>query len=92
VNHGIDASLGLEIVLATLQRLRQQGILRAEMKQVPGIQGLCRCMIVFVEGKIVSCTVDDTTGRRYAVALDVIIATNRKKGPFAWTFHPQTTV
>ncbi|GHO64955.1 hypothetical protein KSC_038470 [Ktedonobacter sp. SOSP1-52] len=89
MDKGIDASLGLEVALMTLQRLRKHGILSAEVSHIPGVRGRCRCTIEIADGKITSCIVEDTTGKRYSLGIDVVIATNNKKGPFAWSFHPQ---
>jgi hypothetical protein len=92
VDKGIDASLGLEVALLTLQRLRKQGVLQAEVSHIPGVQGRCRCSIGVVGGKITSCYIEDTAGNRYSIGIDVVVATDRKKGPFAWSFHPQAAL
>lgn len=91
MDKGIDASLGLDVALMTLQRLRKSGILKAEVSHIPGVRGRCRCSIEIVGGKITSCTVEDTAGSRYSVGVDVVIATNQKRGPFTWSYHPQTS-
>lgn len=89
MDNGIDASLGLEVVLTALHRLRKSGILQAEVAHIPGIRGRCRCSIEFVGGKITSCTLEETNGKRQAIGLDVIVSANQKKGPFTWSFHPK---
>lgn len=90
MDKGIDASLGLDVVLMTLQRLRKNGILQAQISHIPGIAGQGRCLIEVVAGKVTSCIVEDAAGNRHTVSIDVVIATNTKRGPFAWTFHPRT--
>ncbi|MBE3560040.1 MAG: hypothetical protein IMW89_12550 [Ktedonobacteraceae bacterium] len=89
MDNGIDASLGLAIVLNTLQRYQKQGMLQAEIVHVPGIRGRCQCYIFLTGGKITSCSVEDATGRRFPITIDTIINIDEKKGPFAWVFRPQ---
>jgi hypothetical protein len=89
VDKGIDASLGLEVALMTLQRLNKQGVLQAEVLHIPGVRGQCRCSIEIIGGKITSCVVEDSAGNRYAIGIHVVIATDQKKGPFSWSFLPK---
>lgn len=89
MDKGIDASLGLDVALLTLQRLRKHGRLQAEVSHIPGVRGRYHCSIEIVEGKVTSCILEDTTGNRYPAGIDVIVVADQKKGPFSWVFRPQ---
>lgn len=88
MDNGIDASLGLDVTLTVLSRLRKGGVLRAEVSSLPGRHGQYHCVIEFVEGQITSCVIEDAAGRRQNIDVRVIIAADHKKGPFSWSFHP----
>ncbi len=84
----IDASLGLSFSLPLFERYRKNGQLEAELHHVPGIRGRCKGYLHLVEGKVVSCHLEDRDGRRRAVGKELLIRLDDERGPFEWTLLP----
>ncbi|GCE30764.1 hypothetical protein KDA_62480 [Dictyobacter alpinus] len=84
----IDASLGLEFSLALFERYRKNGLLQAEIQHVPGIRGRCKGFLHLVEGKIITCYIEDKEGRRHTTDQGLLIRVDSERGPFEWTLSP----
>jgi len=83
-NDWIDASLGLAFSLPLFEQYRKNGLLQAELHHVPGVRGRCKGYLHLVEGKVVSCYLDDRQGQRHQVNLSMFIQLDKERGPFEW--------
>jgi hypothetical protein len=81
----IDASLGLAFSLALFEQYRKSGLLQAELHHVPGLRGRCKGYLHLVEGKVVTCYLEDTQGQRHPVSKDMLARLDSEKGPFEWS-------
>lgn len=85
----IDASIiGLQVTLQLLQQYYQSGTLEADISAALRKRGLYTAHIVIVEGKIVSCYVQDKIAQSPS-SIEALLALDRDKGPFTWRFQPQ---
>jgi hypothetical protein len=84
----IDASLGLAFSLALFGQYRRNGLLQAELHHVPGVRGRCRGYLHLVDGKVVSCYIDDRLGQRHTVSQDMLSRLDSTRGPFEWALMP----
>jgi hypothetical protein len=84
----IDASLGLAFSLALFEQYRKNGLLQAEVHHVPGYRGRCKGNLHLVEGKVVSCYLEDKRGQRQQISKDTLIRTDNDRGPFEWILMP----
>lgn len=84
----IDASLGLAFSLAVFERYRKSGLLCAEIHRIPGMRGRCKGYLHLIEGKVVSCYLENMQGQRQAASMDMFIQWDNKKGPFEWSLMP----
>lgn len=87
-NDWIDASLGLTFSLPLFERYRKNGLLQAELHHVPGIRGRCKGYLHLVEGKVVSCHIEDLHGQRHQVNIAMLIQLDNERGPFEWVLVP----
>jgi len=87
-NDWIDASLGLTFSLPLFERYRKNGLLQAELHHVPGIRGRCKGYLHLVEGKVVSCQLEDRQGQRHQVNVAMLIQLDNERGPFEWVLIP----
>jgi hypothetical protein len=87
-NDWIDASLGLTFSLPLFERYRKNGQLQAELHHVPGIRGRCKGYLHLVEGKVVSCHIEDRQGQRHQVNIAMLIQLDNERGPFEWMLVP----
>jgi hypothetical protein len=83
-NDWIDASLGLAFSLPLFEQYRKNGLLQAELHHVPGVRGHCKGYLHLVEGKVVSCYLDDRQGQRHQVNVAMLIQLDNERGPFEW--------
>jgi hypothetical protein len=83
-NDWIDASLGLAFSLPLFEQYRKNGLLQAELHHVPGVRGRCKGYLHLVEGKVVSCYLDDRQGQRHQVNAAMLIQLDNERGPFEW--------
>lgn len=83
-NDWIDASLGLAFSLPLFEQYRKNGLLQAELHHVPGVRGRCKGYLHLVEGKVVSCYLDDRQGQRHQVNVAMLIQLDNERGPFEW--------
>lgn len=80
-----DASIGLAFSLAAFEQYRKNGLLQSEIYNVPNIRGRCKGYLQLVEGKVVSCYIEDKNGQRHAIPTHVLIQLDNERGPFDWT-------
>jgi hypothetical protein len=80
-----DASIGLAFSLTAFERYRKNGLLQAELHHVPGIRGRCKGYLQLVEGKVVSCYIEDKDGHRHSTQASILIQLDNERGPFDWT-------
>lgn len=80
----IDASLGLAFSLMLFEQYRRNGVLQAELHHVPGFRGSCKGYLHLVEGKVVTCYLEDKQGKRHAVSTAMLSHLDSEKGPFEW--------
>jgi hypothetical protein len=90
-NGNIDASVDLAFSLKVCAVYRQNGLLQATVRHVPGIKGNCKATIQLQQGTVVACFVEDNKGRRLLTTKEVLIRVDDEKGPFEWTLLPQAT-
>lgn len=83
-NDWIDASLGLALSLPLFEQYRKDGLLQAELHHVPGVRGRCKGYLHLVEGKVVSCYLDDRQGQRHQVNVSMFLQLDKERGPFEW--------
>jgi hypothetical protein len=81
-----DASAGLAFNLSLFERYRKNGQLQAEVHHIPGIRGHYRAYVHLVEGKVVSCTIEDKKGERQRITQEALIRADTARGPFEWKF------
>lgn len=81
----IDASVGLAVSLRLFERYRQSGLLQAPIRRVPGFRGACIAYLKLIEGKVVSCDIQDSEGQQHPVPIDFLARLDQEKGPFEWT-------
>ncbi len=84
----IDASLGLAYSLELFERYRKDGLLQAEVHHVPGVVGRCWGHMHLVEGKVVSCYLENAVGERKAIDKGLLLRLDRERGPFEWLLKP----
>lgn len=84
----IDASLGLAFSLALFEQYQKSGLLQAELQRVPGFRGRCKGCLQLVEGKVVTCYLEDMQGRRHTASKELLTRLDSEKGPFEWTLTP----
>ena len=84
----IDASIGLAFSLVLFERYRRNGVVQAELHHVPGMRGQCRGYLHLIEGKAVSCTIEDRQGQRHQVSKETLIQLDNDRGPFEWVLMP----
>jgi hypothetical protein len=84
----IDASIGLAFSLTLFERYRKTGLMQAEIHHVPGIRGRCKGYLHLVEGKVVSCYIEDKEGQRQSIGKDILIKVDKDRGPFEWSLAP----
>lgn len=80
-----DASIGLAFSLSAFEMYRKNGLLHAELHHVPGIRGRCTGYLQLVEGKVVSCYIEDKDGHKHLTQLNRLIQLDNERGPFDWT-------
>ena len=85
----IDASLGLTFSLSLFEQYQKNGLLQAELHHVPGIRGRCKGYLHLIEGRVVSCYLDDQQGQRYYVDEALFVQLDDAHGPFEWVLIPQ---
>jgi hypothetical protein len=86
MDHGhFDASIGLAFSLSAFERYRKNGLLQAELHHVPGIRGRCTGYLQLIEGKVVSCYIEDKDGHRHLIQASKLIQIDNERGPFDWT-------
>ncbi len=81
---GFDASLGLAFSLELFKRYRKSGVLRCEIRRVPGFRGPGIAYLELIEGAVVASYVEDKTGQRYPISKNTLIQLDKEKGPFEW--------
>lgn len=86
-----DASIGLAFSLIAFETYRKNGLLQAELHHVPGIRGRCKGYLQLIEGKVVSCYIEDKGGYRHSTHMSVLIQLDNERGPFDWTLAPLPT-
>lgn len=84
----IDASIGLAFSLAIFEQYRNSGLLQAELQKVPGYQGRCKGYLHLIEGKVISCYLEDRIGQRHPTDKSVLIQLDSRRGPFEWSLTP----
>lgn len=84
----IDASVGLSFSLLLFERYRKNGLLQAELHHVPGIRGRCMGYLHLVEGKVITCYLEDKQGNRYSASKDMLMRVDDERGPFEWVLQP----
>lgn len=85
----IDASIiGLQATLQLLQQYYQSGTLIADVSAAMRKRGPHNAHIVIVEGKVVSCYIEDKIAQ-YPSRIEALVALDTNEGPFTWRFHPQ---
>jgi hypothetical protein len=84
----IDASLGLAFSLALFERYRRSGVLQAEIHHVPGHRGRCKGFLHLIEGKVVTCFIEDKKAQRHPISKEILIRTDSDRGPFEWILTP----
>jgi hypothetical protein len=79
--------LDLETLLLFLGSRRQNGELSADLKRFPGIahKGPCRVHITLIEGKVVSCSIQDLAGKEL-VSGESAIRGLQRLGQLDWTW------
>lgn len=87
-NDWIDASVGLAFSLTVFARYRRSGLLRAELQHVPGFRGRCVGLLQLIEGRVVSCILEDAHGEYHAVSKEMLVRLDSAKGPFEWVLIP----
>lgn len=85
----MDASVGLTFSLRLFQRYKRSGILQAEIRHMPGIQGACTAYIQLTTGSVTSCYLQNRKGQRFATTVEDLCRVDQERGPFAWAFHQQ---
>lgn len=80
-----DASIGLAFSLTAFERYRKNGLLQAELHHVPGIRGRCQGVLQLVEGKVISCYIEDKDGHRHSTQTSILVQLDNERGPFDWT-------
>lgn len=81
---GFDASIGLAFSLSAFEMYRKNGLLQAELHHVPGIRGRCTGYLQLIEGKVVSCYIEDKDGHKHLTQLNRLIQLDNERGPFDW--------
>lgn len=79
-----DASVGLAFSLVAFEKYRKNGVLSAELHNVPGIRGRCKGYLHLVEGKVVSCYIEDKKGQHYPIQTSLLVQVDNERGPFVW--------
>lgn len=87
-NEHFDASAGLMFSVRLFEKYRKNGLLQAKLHHVPGISGHCQGYVLFVEGMVTSCYVEDTNNRQYLISKQTLIDVDEKRGPFDWRLQP----
>jgi hypothetical protein len=87
-NRNIDASVGLAFSLPLFERYRQNGVLQAEVHHVPGVRGRCMGFVHLVEGKVVSCYLEEKDGQRRPITKELLTRVDSERGPFEWKLKP----
>lgn len=85
----MDASVGLEFSLKLFQQYQRSGILRAQIRYVPGVHGLCTAYVHLTAGRVTACYVVDKPGQRIQSDIEMLCRIDRQKGPFEWVFEEQ---
>ncbi|MBO0778900.1 MAG: hypothetical protein J2P37_08755 [Ktedonobacteraceae bacterium] len=86
----MDASVGLAFSLKLFQRYRRTGILQAQVRHIPGIQGMCTAYVHLIDGAVTACYVENNRGERFQSSPSMLIRIDSEKGPFEWTFQVRT--
>lgn len=81
---GIDASLGLAFSLELFKQYRKSGLLRSELRQIPGFRGPGTACLELVEGSITASYIEDKQGQRTTISSSALIQLDKEKGPFKW--------
>lgn len=87
----MDASVGLTFSLRLFQRYRRNGILQAEIRHVPGIQGACTAYIHLTAGSVTTCYLENRQGQRFSFSIEDLCRIDQEKGPFSWVFQQQAS-
>lgn len=87
----MDASVGLTFSLKLFQRYKRSGTLQAEIRHVPGIQGMCTAYVQLTAGSVAACYLENKQKQRVPFAIDELCRIDAERGPFEWTFQPQAS-
>ena len=92
----IDASVGLTMALELLASERLTGELWASISQGFLRKITSQYVIKVADGRIVSCfRIEQRASEQRALQIPIdqnmLIQLDHRKGPFAWSFHPQTS-
>lgn len=87
----MDASVGLTFSLKLFQRYKRSGTLQAEIRHVPGIQGMCTAYVQLTAGSVTACYLENKQKQRVPFAIDELCRIDAERGPFEWTFQPQAS-
>lgn len=79
-----DASIGLAFSLVAFEKYRKNGVLSAELHNVPGVRGRCKGFLHLIEGKVVSCYIEDKNGQQHPIQASLLVQVDNERGPFAW--------
>lgn len=85
----MDASVGLIFSLQLFQRYRRNGILQANIRHMPGIQGACTAYIHLTAGSVTACYLKNKHGQDFPVSVESLCQVDHDRGPFEWVFQPQ---